>query len=204
MSAPRLNAHAAVLLAAGVSERLGQPKQLLRSDGETLLHRMARLAASTTPATLVIALPAHAHAMIELLRDLPDVKIIHPEPGKGMGASLQAAADSVRAFPRVLVLGCDQPALEAAHLHALLEGAKHSEAGCAATVLPEAVGVPAVVPGSWFEELDSASGNAGFRKRLRTLPRQHLSLIHAPGLALDIDTLDDLATARRLGLIDPA
>lgn len=203
MSAPRLNAHAAVLLAAGVSERLGQPKQLLCRAGETLLHRMARLAASTTPATLVIALPAHAHAMVEALRDFPDVKIIHPEPGKAMGASLQAAAASVKAFPRVLVLGCDQPALKSAHLHALLDGATNSESGCAATVLSGTVGVPAVVPGSWFEELEPTAGNAGFRERLRALPRLHLALIHATGLALDIDTLDDLCTARQLGLIDP-
>lgn len=203
MNDSRPHAHAAVLLAAGVSERLGQPKQLLRRAGETLLHRMARLAASTTPATLVIALPAHAHAMAGILRDLPGLKIVHPQPGKGMGASLQAAAASVKAFPRVLVLGCDQPALESPHLHALLDGATNSESGCAATVLSGTVGVPAVLPGSWFEELDPGSGNAGFRERLRTLPRQHLALIHAPGLALDIDTLEDLVTARSLGLIDP-
>lgn len=202
MSAPRLNAHAAVLLAAGASERLGQPKQLLCRNGETLLHRMARLAASTTPATLVIALPAHAPAMAGMVRELPRVQIIHPEPGKAMGASLQAAAASVKGFPRVLVLGCDQPALDSPHLHALLDGATNSESGCAATVLSGTVGVPAVVPGSWFEELDPTAGNAGFRERLRALPRPNLALIHAPGLTLDIDTLDDLCTARRLGLID--
>ena len=203
MSEPRLNAHAAVLMAAGASERLGQPKQLLRRAGETLLHRMARLAASTAPATLVVALPANAHAMAGILRDLPEAEIIHPEPGKGMGASLRAAAAAVKAFPRVLVLGCDQPALEAAHLQALLDGATNSASGCAATVLSGTLGIPAVVPGRWFGELEPASCNAGFRGPLRALPRQDLALIHASDLALDIDTLDDLCTARRLGLIDP-
>ncbi len=203
MSGSQPDAHAAVLLAAGVSERLGQPKQLLRRAGETLLHRMARLAASTGPFALVIALPAHAHAMAEMLRDISGLEIVHPEPGQGMGASLQAAAASVKGCSRVLVLGCDQPALESPHLHALLDGATHSESGCAATVLSGTVGVPAVVPGNWFEELDGVPGNVGFRERLRTLPRQHLALIHAPGLALDIDTLEDLVAARRLGLIDP-
>lgn len=197
------SAHAAVLMAAGVSERLGQPKQLLRRAGETLLHRMARLAASTGPAKLVIALPVHAQAMAELLGDIPGLKIVHPEPGRGMGASLQAAAACVTAFSRVLVMGCDQPALDSTHLHALLLGAANSASGCAASVLSGTVGVPAVVPGSWFGELYNSPGNAGFRERLRTLPRNHLALIHAPGLALDIDTLEDLRTARSLGLIDP-
>ena len=40
-------AHAAVVLAAGGSTRLGRPKQLLTRDGETLVHRAARLAIAT-------------------------------------------------------------------------------------------------------------------------------------------------------------
>ena len=36
--------HVAVVLAAGGSTRLGRPKQLLTRDGETLVHRAARLA----------------------------------------------------------------------------------------------------------------------------------------------------------------
>lgn len=203
MNLPVSDAHAAVIMAAGISERLGQPKQLLRRDGETLLHRMARLAAATGPAILAIALPAHAHGMADLLRDIPGLKIVHPEPSRGMGASLQAAAPWVKACHRVLVLGCDQPALESPHLHALLDGAAGSASGCAATVLSGTVGVPAVVPGSWFDALDAAPGNAGFRDRLRTLPRQQLAMIHAPALALDIDTLEDLRLARGQGLIDP-
>lgn len=203
MNLPVSDAHAAVIMAAGISERLGQPKQLLRRNGETLLHRMARLAAATRPAVLVIALPAHAHGMADLLRDITGLKIVHPEPGRGMGASLQAAAPWVTAFHRVLVMGCDQPALESPHLHALLEGATGSASGCAATVLSGTVGVPAVVPGSWFEAFEAAPGNAGFRDRLRTLPRQQLAMIHAPALALDIDTLEDLRMARGQGLIDP-
>lgn len=202
MSEPRPNTHAVVLMAAGASQRLGQPKQLLRRGGETLLHRMARLAASTAPTTLVIALPAQAHDMAALLDDISGREIVHPEPGRGMRASLLAAAARVAACPRVLVLGCDQPALESTHLHALLDRAGSSDSGCAASGLSGTVGVPAVVPGSWFEALDAA-GNAGFRARLRALPRNQLPLIHAPGLALDIDTPDDLRTARSLGLIDP-
>lgn len=203
MTAAFSRAHAVVLLAAGVSERLGQPKQLLRRAGETLLHRMARLAASTGPAALVIALPAHAQGMAGILRDIPGLTIVHPEPGREMGASLQVAADRVKTHSRVLVLGCDQPALESTHLHALLDGAMGSASGCAASMLSGTVGVPAVVPGSWFETLGPGHGNAGFRDRLRSLPRQHLAMIHAPALALDIDTLEDLRRARDQGLIDP-
>ena len=46
-------AHAAIVLAAGGSLRLGRPKQLLVRDGETLIHRAVRLATDTTPVKFV-------------------------------------------------------------------------------------------------------------------------------------------------------
>ncbi|WP_201576690.1 NTP transferase domain-containing protein, partial [Psychrobacter immobilis] len=36
--------HAAIVLASGLSQRLGQPKQLLVKNGEPLIVRMIRLA----------------------------------------------------------------------------------------------------------------------------------------------------------------
>ena len=48
------SAHDAVVLAAGGSRRLGQPKQLLTRDGETLVHRGVRLAMETAPRRLLV------------------------------------------------------------------------------------------------------------------------------------------------------
>ena len=52
-------AHVAVLLAAGGSTRLGQPKQLLTRDGEPLVRRMARLLSHTSPRRLYVIVGAH-------------------------------------------------------------------------------------------------------------------------------------------------
>ncbi|WP_367346077.1 NTP transferase domain-containing protein [Stenotrophomonas bentonitica] len=127
--------HAVVVLAAGSSARLGQPKQLLRIDGETLLHRVVRLARSTNPAALVVVLPPDANAIAEALGDQALTMVINPEPQRGMRSSLEVAAPLVAGFARVLVVTCDQPALEAAHLHALLRGASNALSGCAGTRL---------------------------------------------------------------------
>ena len=214
--------HAVVVLAAGASTRLGQPKQLLRIDGETLLHRMVRLARSTTPGALVAVLPPDADLLREALAGQPCTLAINPDPGRGMRSSLETAAPYVAEFAQVLVITCDQPALEAAHLHALLRGASNASSGCAATrstpkprsdtpcVSPDppdasnTPGVPAVIPGPWFTQLTPGTPDSGFRARLRALPPSSLFLLDAPGLALDIDTPENLRTARALGLIDPA
>ncbi len=201
--------HAVVVLAAGASARLGQPKQLLRIDGETLLHRVVRLARSTNPAALVVVLPPDANAIGEALGDQALTMVINPEPQRGMRSSLEVAAPLVVGFARVLVVTCDQPALEAAHLHALLRGACNALSGCAGTRLSVgtdadagAVGVPAVVPGHWFADLAGGSGDSGFRARLRALDPASVYLLDAPALALDIDTPDNLRAAQSLGLID--
>jgi molybdenum cofactor cytidylyltransferase len=63
------------------------------------------------------------------------------------------------------------------------------------------LGIPAVVPGAWFEDLD-AHGDQGFRDRLRRLPSDAVFRFDAPELARDIDTPDDLRDAVAVGLLD--
>ncbi|WP_206412747.1 NTP transferase domain-containing protein, partial [Lysobacter enzymogenes] len=108
---------AAVLLAAGASRRLGRPKQLLRRDGETLLRRGARLALASAAARTVVVLGARADALRGELDGLAVEIVLNPDWQDGMAASLAAAARALAGFDgAVLVLACDQPALELAHL----------------------------------------------------------------------------------------
>ncbi len=197
-------AHAVVILAAGGSRRLGTPKQLLTRDGEALVHRSLRLAQATAPGCLVLVLGAHAQEVGDAGRDIPHLAIINPDWAQGMHGSLRAASAAVTAFARVLVLGCDQPALDAGHLVALLDGATQAASGCAATVSGNGPpGVPAVVPGDWFARFDDIEADRGFGQRLRAMPPTALYRLQAPELALDIDTHAQLQSARRQGLIDP-
>ena len=195
--------HAVVLLAAGSSTRLGQPKQLLRRDGETLLHRAARIALETGPEVFIVVLGSDPSAYQAALQDLPHETAINEKAASGMASSLQAAASHVAGHAQVLVLMSDQPALSTAHLQRLLDGARRSCSGCAATRLQGLAGVPAVVPGHWFDALPQRASNAGFRARLRALADDALLLLPAGGLELDIDTPQDLAHARSMGLLDP-
>jgi molybdenum cofactor cytidylyltransferase len=195
--------HAVVLLAAGSSTRLGQPKQLLCRNGETLLHRAVRIALETGPEVLIVVLGSNPSAYQAALQDLPHETVINENAANGLASSLQAAAPHVADHAQVLVLMSDQPALSAVHLQRLLDGARRSRSGCAATQLHGLAGVPAVVPGHWFNQLPLDPSQAGFRDRLRALADDALRLLPADGLELDIDTPQDLAHARSLGLLDP-
>ncbi len=194
--------HAVVVLAAGGSRRLGQPKQLLARQGETLIHRAARLALDTVPDRLVVVLDSECGPLADALADLPHHIAINADPSTGLAGSLRAAGPQVAASAYVLVLVCDQPALSTAHLEALLRGARMASSGCAATALDGLPSVPAIVPGHWFTTIGTAHRDAGFRARLRQLDPAELFLLQGDTLAQDIDTPAALMRARTDGLID--
>jgi molybdenum cofactor cytidylyltransferase len=194
--------HAVVVLAAGGSTRLGQPKQLLTRDGETLVHRAVRLALETSPAQVLVVVGASGDSIATSVADLPCEVVGNRGWHSGLAGSLHAAGERLTtAVQSVLVLVCDQPALERRHLDALLEGARATKAGCAATVHGDALGVPAVVPRDWFDAMP-ATGDRGFGARLGQQRDAGIFPLHAPELGADIDRPEDLATARTLGWLD--
>ncbi|TWI01660.1 molybdenum cofactor cytidylyltransferase [Luteimonas cucumeris] len=196
--------HIALVLAAGGSTRLGRPKQLLTRDGETLVHRTARLASETGASRVLVVVGAAREAIEAELRDMTCELIVNPDWQQGLASSLRAAAPRVLASRlKVLIAGCDQPALEAAHLRALLEGASAMSSRCAATHYDDALGVPAVIPWDWFERME-LQGDRGFGTRLRELQAGSLFVLESPALALDIDTQDDIDAAIATGWLDPA
>lgn len=194
--------HAAVVLAAGGSRRLGRPKQLLRRDGETLVRRAVRLASATSPARLLVVVGGEGSAVEDELQACACEIIRNTSWQEGIASSLRAVS---RALPGVdlpiLVLGCDQPALEHRHLAALLLGASQSRSGIAATLHAGAAGIPAVVPATWFAGF-KGTGDHGFGSQLRALPAESLFLLKEDALEQDLDTPGDIAAAITLGWVD--
>ena len=186
--------HVAVLLAAGASTRLGTPKQLLTRDGEPLVRRTARLLLETSPRELVIVLGAQHAEVGAALHGLPHRSVVNDAWREGMASSLRCAAALVTA-ERVLIAVCDQPALEAAHLHALL-----AAGGCAATLHGDRPGVPAVLDAALWASAGTLQGDRGFAGLLGR--RTGVVSLPQPALDLDIDTPQDLAAARSRGWID--
>lgn len=197
-----MSRHVVVVLAAGGSTRLGRSKQLLRRDGETLVHRAVRLAAATQPARLLAVVGGDVESVAAEL-EACDCELVYNDAWRdGLASSLRAAAAHLADFDGpVLVLGCDQPALEQEHLRLLLEGANRSTAHAAAAVHAGLPGSPAVVPSAWFADV-ATTGDRGFGKRLRALPEGSLFLLDGAELEADIDTAEDLDLAIANGWLD--
>ena len=117
------DAHAVVVLAAGGSTRLGQPKQLLTRQGETLVHRVVRLAGEVAPAQVLVVVGANAQAVTSSVAGLDATPVTNHHWERGLASSLQVAgAHLLPTVTAVMIVACDQPAIESSHLQALLSG----------------------------------------------------------------------------------
>lgn len=124
--------HAVILLASGLSKRLGQPKQLLTIDTQPLLEVMTQRALATSPKAVMLVVPeSHSiiHPLTETLAAQHDVltPVFNSCPEQGMAYSLNLGIDALNkkvaqgmSVKRVVIMGVDQILLDTAHLHQLL------------------------------------------------------------------------------------
>jgi CTP:molybdopterin cytidylyltransferase MocA len=188
---------AGIVLAAGASRRLGQPKQLLMLDGETLLERAIRQAAESGADPVFVILGAHSEqirATVSLTHAIP---VLNSAWEQGIASSIQAALGALDASaPQAsgaLILTCDQPRLTAAHLRALLQAfAAHPAPAIVASAYAGILGIPAVFPRQVFADLRALRGDKGARALLMHPPCPLLALPFLGG-DIDIDEPADLA-----------
>jgi molybdenum cofactor cytidylyltransferase len=184
----------AVILAAGASRRLGEPKQLVRLDGsgsgETLLERAVRLAREAALAPIIVVLGAE-YPLILARSTLGDVvPVINDEWHEGMASSISLGVRTCRLIAKeaegLLLMTCDQPAVTTRHLHLIT-----TRAIITASKYTGRKGVPAYFPAKHWDALMALQGDAGARDLLR-----EARSIELEDGDLDVDTPEDLQRAR--------
>jgi CTP:molybdopterin cytidylyltransferase MocA len=188
---------AAIILAAGESRRLGQPKQLLAYRGQTLIERAIRLANEAGASPVLVVLGAN-FAMISTAIQFSNAIQVHNDRWQqGIASSIEAGmrALSVPApdADGVLLMGCDQPRLTTGHLSSLISEFEGQKAAAITASLYGGVrGVPAVFPRATFAELSALRGDRGARPVIESALCPVVAL-EFPGGEVDIDSPEDLA-----------
>jgi molybdenum cofactor cytidylyltransferase len=180
---------AALVLAAGGSRRLGELKQLVRLNGETLVERAVRVCREAGCSPVVVVLGAAADE-VRARCELGDAVVVtNDEWAEGMGSSVRWG---VQALPPdmngCVITTCDQPAVTAEHLRALMASDEVNASAYAGRP-----GVPAYFPSKMFAELMNLCGDAGARQLLKDAKALEL-----PGGELDVDTPADLERVQEL------
>lgn len=180
----------AAILAAGTSSRLGQPKQLLRQGGQTLIRRTARTVtdAQVERVFVVVGDGSHAAAIETELRDLSVEIVVNSEWREGMASSVRAAVAAAGEADALLLTPCDLPLLSSSHLSALVEKFERESALIVASRYNETLGAPLVIARVLWPELLELRGDVGAR---RVIARHEASYVEWPDGAFDVDTRAD-------------
>jgi molybdenum cofactor cytidylyltransferase len=187
---------AIVLLAAGGSTRLGQPKQLVPVDGEALVLRTARSLLRLEPAAMLVVTGCDSDRVKEQLAGLP-LQIVHNAEWKeGMGTSI---ACGVKNLPEriggVLIMLCDQWRVNSADLKRLFEAWNTDISDIVAARWKNGktfiFSPPAIFSGSLFHELENLTGDQGAKRIIEEF-KGKTTFVEMENAAFDVDEKDDL------------
>lgn len=199
MRPERADAVAAIVLAAGASQRMGRNKLFLELEGETLLRRTVRRAGAAGLSPVLVVLGYQAERGLREVTGIPCRPILNPDYGRGINVSLRAGVAAVPAEARaaVLVLG-DMPFVTARMLATLVERFRE---GRAPLVISEYAGVqapPTLFDRSLLDEFLLMEEDA-CAKRLVKRHRSEALVVSWPGEILtDLDLPVDYERAKAL------
>nr|MBI1230501.1 NTP transferase domain-containing protein [Cytophagales bacterium] len=184
---------ALLLLAAGNSSRMGQPKQLLQLNNSTLLQHTLKETLAVPFFARVLVLGAFQEE-IKAHPIPPEVEVLqHPEWNLGMGSSICTGMKWLvknHAPDQVLILICDQPFIHAALLEQLISKKASSAKGVVASAYGDTFGVPVLFDKSYFPHLLAMEGKVGAQKLLSRF-KEDVETVPFPKGNIDIDTPDD-------------
>jgi molybdenum cofactor cytidylyltransferase len=181
-----------VVLAAGPSSRLGEPKQLIRFGGENLLERAVRVAreAGCEPVVVVVGSEYAQVLANSVLGDV--ITVMNDKWEEGMASSIRlgvgALSFAAQDAEGVVLMTCDQPAVTTKHLTLLT-----SRAEVKASRYAGRNGVPVFFPKGDFGALMALTGDKGAREMLAEALYEELE-----NGDLDVDTPEDVARAREM------
>ena len=185
-----------LVLAAGGSKRLGQPKQLLPYGRGTLLDHVLDTARFCSFDQLLCVIGGAAGDVRSTV-DFGGVEVVeNPGFGEGCSSSIAAALHAVdsRCDVLVLMLG-DQPGVTADTVAKLLAG--RGEAPIAACAYSDGRGHPLAFSRSLFAELESLHGDKAVWKLLDRHDAVAADVPVAGPTPRDVDTWDDYAQIAR-------
>lgn len=182
---------AIVILAAGVSKRLGSPKQLLPYKKQNLLRHSVDAALQTGCKSVFVVLGAHMQLLKKELNDKAVSIIENKNWQEGIASSIRAAMQHITAaeLPAhcVIFMVCDQPYVNSAVLLNLLDKKNKTAMPIVASSYANILGTPALFDKSLFAALMELKGDKGAGKLMSDNADKVATVYFSRG-ETDIDT----------------
>ncbi len=182
----------AVLLAAGESKRMGQPKQLLPLGNKTLVeHALDNLLASRVGEVILVT-GNQAENVVKKVGTRPVKVILNPDYRQGMSTSLKQGMTSIdKDAAAVMVVLADQPFIDAALINRLIDEFTRRSKGIIVPVFKGKRGHPIIFAIKYRNELLELQGDAGAKSLLERHPGDVLEVpVASEHIHVDIDDME--------------
>jgi xanthine dehydrogenase accessory factor len=187
----------ALVLAAGTSSRMGEPKPLVRLEGTPMLGRVLRSLADSHVEETVVVLGSESDRIRSEV-SLDGTRVVENLSYRdGMSSSLRAgvAALSPDAQAFFVVLG-DAPFVRPSTYDALIAARERTGAKIVLPTFDGIRGNPVLIDRALSAEVDALTGDRGCRALRLQHPEETAEVpVDDPGVVIDLDTPEDVRRA---------
>ncbi|MEP5155183.1 nucleotidyltransferase family protein, partial [Planktotalea sp.] len=186
----------ALILAAGLSQRMGERnKLLLPIDGVPMVRRVVQQYRAAIEGPITVVTGHEAEAVQAVLSDLDVRCVVNPEYAKGQQTSVAFGLAQCPEVEALLIGLGDQPLLRASDIVALLDvHARLAPMQVSIPALDDIRGNPIVVPHQLRAQLTRDPERPGCMRFTRDNPDMvHRHPLTAKGFYTDVDTPDSYA-----------
>jgi molybdenum cofactor cytidylyltransferase len=183
----------AILLAAGESNRMGQPKQLMSCGQSTIVEKAIDNLLDSAVSETIVVLGYRDEEVRTTIAGKPVKIATNPNYRQGMSASIIAGLRQIdrRARAILIALG-DQPFVDSQTISSLVQAFMANNKGIIVPVYQGRRGHPVIFAIKYKDELLNLEGDVGGREIINRHPDDVLEVaVNCEGVLLDIDTIEN-------------
>ncbi|MCF2487424.1 NTP transferase domain-containing protein [Dyadobacter sp. CY347] len=186
--------YAIMILAAGNSSRLGEPKQLLHYQSKTLIRHVTEAAIAAESTGVFVITGSNASLIEKELDPLPYQPVYNPAWESGMASSIVAGVQQLVVMQPdstgVIFAVSDQPFVTTDLFNALINKSLERGSCIVASAYQNTLGTPVLFSKNYFHSLLSLTGAEGAKKLITKFAADATS-VPFPSGSIDIDTQED-------------
>jgi molybdenum cofactor cytidylyltransferase len=186
-----------VVLAAGFSSRLGQPKALARVHGVSLLRRTLKVASSFSADRIIVVVPRNAARCRIEARGMKVLWAVNAQRVQGLSSSVRRGIAAARYASAILLVPADLIDLTGRDLFRLVQRWHSAPRRLVARRINFSGATPVILPRWLYGRALSLTGDVGLRELVGQLSADSRVLVDLPSAVWDVDTPQDLRRARR-------
>ena len=183
---------AVLILAAGMSSRMGQLKALLLIERETVIERLVSVFHENGVKVFIVT-GYHSQDIVQALKNLEVTVVENPKYEIGMFTSVQAGVRALQpAIEAFFVMPVDIPLVKSETIKSLINEHNNNPGKIIYPVFGDTRGHPPLIPGNLVPVIIHWSKEGNLRDVLNSYSNLSFEVeVNDKGILIDIDTLDD-------------